>query len=92
MTIDAFGSPSKTRTLAVYSSPSPATHSWTTNPSRPLTASLSSSLVVTRETPTERGLEARFKDKLDALRAARARARGEDDGMRDDSDNGGADA
>jgi len=34
--------------------------------------------------PTERGLEARFKDKLDALRAARARARGEDDGMPDD--------
>ena len=28
--------------------------------------------------PTERGLEARFKEKLDALRAARARARGED--------------
>ncbi|UHQ18955.1 replication-associated recombination protein A [Lysobacter sp. KIS68-7] len=30
-------------------------------------------------TPSERGLEARFKDKLDALRAARAQARGEDD-------------
>jgi putative ATPase len=29
--------------------------------------------------PTERGLEARFKDKLDALRAARAKARGESD-------------
>ena len=29
--------------------------------------------------PTERGLEARFKDKLDALRAARAKARGEGD-------------
>jgi putative ATPase len=28
--------------------------------------------------PTERGLEARFKEKLDGLRAARARARGED--------------
>jgi len=29
--------------------------------------------------PTERGLEARFKDKLDALRAARAKVRGEAD-------------
>jgi putative ATPase len=29
--------------------------------------------------PTERGLEARFKEKLDALRAARAKARGEGD-------------
>jgi len=29
--------------------------------------------------PTERGLEARFKDKLDALRAARVQARGEGD-------------
>lgn len=29
--------------------------------------------------PTERGMEARFKDKLDALRAARAKARGEGD-------------
>jgi len=29
--------------------------------------------------PSERGLEARFKDKLDALRAARAKARGEGD-------------
>ena len=30
-------------------------------------------------TPTERGLESRFREKLAALRAARARARGEGD-------------